>query len=410
VGGARIGPVRGGRPELNVTARHAALALGGLFVAALVLRPQVVGVGPILERMRDDLDMSHGVAGLLATIPVLCMGLFAPPAAYLAARVGAARAVTIAMALIAVAGLLRAVSPTAALVILMTVPIGVGMGLGNALMPVAVKERFADHALRATSVYAVGIQVGATAGAALAVPLADAGGGSDGWRLALGAFSVAAGVCLLVWLLIARRQDAPRPARAAAPPRLPWRSPGAWHLAAIFLLVTILFYGLGAWLSDVLVEEGWSESAGGAAVALLNAATVCATIVVGLIGGRARSRRQLLVVAALLLLAGTSGIALAPDGGWAWAALCGSGIGVLFPVTMSLPVDVASRPESVGAVAGLMLLVGYVGAAPAPAAFGALRDWTGSYTATTIAFVVTACAVLTVVALASRERLHRGVP
>jgi len=42
------------------------------------LRPQVVGVGPLIDEIQDDLDASHALVGLLGTIPVLCMGLFAP--------------------------------------------------------------------------------------------------------------------------------------------------------------------------------------------------------------------------------------------------------------------------------------------------------------------------------------------
>jgi MFS transporter, CP family, cyanate transporter len=60
--------------------------LAGLFLAALALRPQVVGIGPLLPSIRDDLGLSHAVAGLLGTIPVLCMGLFALPAGRLARR------------------------------------------------------------------------------------------------------------------------------------------------------------------------------------------------------------------------------------------------------------------------------------------------------------------------------------
>lgn len=36
------------------------------------LRPQVIGIGPLLPPIRAELEISHGVAGLLATIPVLC--------------------------------------------------------------------------------------------------------------------------------------------------------------------------------------------------------------------------------------------------------------------------------------------------------------------------------------------------
>ena len=48
--------------------------LVALFLAALTLRPQLVGIGPLLPSVQDDLDVTHAVAGLLGTIPVLCMG------------------------------------------------------------------------------------------------------------------------------------------------------------------------------------------------------------------------------------------------------------------------------------------------------------------------------------------------
>ena len=101
-----------------------------------------------------------------------------------------------------------------------------------------------------------------------------------------------------------------------------------------------------------------------------------------------------MVPATAFLVVGTLGIATYTDGGWLWAAVCGAGIGTLFPTMMTLPIDVADRPEAVGAVAGLMLLVGYVGAAPAPSLLGALRDWTGSYSATTWALFGVAVAAL----------------
>src|SRR6186713_1744067 len=117
--------------------------LAGLFLVALTLRPQIVGVGPLLPEIQNGLDTTHAVVGLLATIPVLCMGLFAPPAAYLSARVGTRTAVTLSVLLVGVFGLARAVAPSAALVVLFTWPVGIGMGLAGAVVPVAVKERFA---------------------------------------------------------------------------------------------------------------------------------------------------------------------------------------------------------------------------------------------------------------------------
>ena len=127
-----------------------------LFGSALALRPQLVGVGPLIPEIQDDLDVSHAVAGLLGTIPVLCMGLFAPPAPHLARLLGTRRAIALCLAGIASFGLARALVPSAAGVILLTFGVGVGMGLAGALFPVAVKERFEDRPAFATGVYASG--------------------------------------------------------------------------------------------------------------------------------------------------------------------------------------------------------------------------------------------------------------
>ena len=39
--------------------------LAALFLGALALRPQLVGVGPLLPEIDDDLDVSHAAGGLL---------------------------------------------------------------------------------------------------------------------------------------------------------------------------------------------------------------------------------------------------------------------------------------------------------------------------------------------------------
>ncbi len=67
------------------------------------------------------------------------MGLFAPVAAYLSARLGTRRAMTIGLALIGTFGILRAVAPSAWLVVLLTWGVGIGMGIGNALAPLALR-------------------------------------------------------------------------------------------------------------------------------------------------------------------------------------------------------------------------------------------------------------------------------
>jgi CP family cyanate transporter-like MFS transporter len=56
-------------------------------------------------------------------------------------------------------------------------------------------------------------------------------------------------------------------------------------------------------------------------------------------------------------------------------------IGPLFPLTMTLPLDAASGPAEVAALAGMMLGLGYVLSSAGPLVLGAVRDLTGGFNA-----------------------------
>jgi MFS transporter, CP family, cyanate transporter len=375
--------------------------LAALFLGALALRPQLVGVGPLLPEIDDDLDVSHAIAGLLGTIPVLCMGLFAPPAAYLAGRLGTRAAIGACLAGIAAFGLARAAAPGAPLVLALTLPIGVGMGLAGALMPVAVKERFADRPAFASGVYTTGIQVGSTLSSAVAVPISAAWGG---WRAALVVFSACTIPIFIGWMLLMPRVRQRR--LGGAPPRLPWGRPLVWGLVAVFALQSIVYYGLVAWMPDSFQERGWSDEAAGALLAVMSLGAVAGGLLVPYLADRGGSRRQWLTLCAGALLVATIGIAAIPGGGWAWATLAGFGIGATFPLTLTLPLDVAHEPAETGAVVGLMLGGGYTITALGPPALGAVRDVTGSFSTSLWVLVAVAAAFVTSVLPLSPERLR----
>jgi MFS transporter, CP family, cyanate transporter len=373
-------------------------------LAALTLRPQLVGLGPVLPRAQDALGVSHSVAALLGAIPVIGMGVFAPAAAPLAARVGAIRAVSVALALIAIGGVGRSVIPGAVAAIALTVPIGIGMGLGNALMIVAVKERFADRPVLVTGIYASGIQVGAAVSAGLAVPLADVG---DSWRTPMLVFSLAAAASLL-WWLAATHGGGPRPVGKRA--HFPIRKPVAWLLVALFASTSFVYYGYAAWLPDAFTEHGWSESHAGELVLLINAFAILTSVSVTLVGDRFHwSRRALLIPPCVFYATGALGIAIDPSHALVWACVTGCGNGAIFPLMMTLPLDAADRPEQVAGVVGMMLGIGYCIGALAPLALGALRDSTGSFEAGLWAIALAAVASLFCGAACSPARLARGV-
>jgi len=334
------------------------------------------------------------------------MGIFAPPAALVVRRFGTRLAIAAAVALIGVFGLLRAAAPGIALVILLTWPVGIGMGLGGAIAPVAVKERFPDRSGFATGVYATGIQVGSAVSATTAVPLAHALGG---WRWSLAVFSAVSCAFVVPWLVTLRAEPVhARPVER--PPLPPWRRPNSWLLVAIFSMMASTYYGLNNWLPDSFVERGWSDSRAGWLLAVLNIAAIPASLTIPWLSDHVGGRRPWLVGMATLFVAGVLGYVAAPGGAWLWSVCCGVASGAMFALVMTLPLDFEHHPARVGALVGMMLGLGYTIGAISPFVLGAIRDATGSFTSSLWVLVGFCSALWLAVAAVPGERRIAGAP
>ena len=357
-----------------VRARTGLALLVALFVASLALRPQLVGVGPLLPDIEADLGVSHAVAGLLSTIPVVCMAIFAPAAAPLTGLASLRTAIAASVFGVAAFGVARAVAPSAGLVLALTVPVGVGIAVAGALLPIAVKARFADRPAFATGIYTTGLSVGATLASGLAVPLADAFGG---WRGALAAISVATVALAVGWLVLSVGTWTER--ASAQAPRLPVRRGIVWGIVAVFGLQSVIFYAFVSWMPDAFQERGWSAATAGALAAVFGLAALPVGLLVPWLADRAGSRRRWLTGASAVTAVGLFGLAALPEGAFAWAIVAGAAIGAVFPLSLTLCLDVAHDPADAGAVAALVLLGGYALSSLSPVGLGALRDATGSF-------------------------------
>jgi MFS transporter, CP family, cyanate transporter len=379
--------------------------LAGLFLAGLALRPQIVGVGPLIPAIEDDLDVSHAAAGLLTTIPVLCMGVFALPAPRVSRRYGTRLAIAVCLGLIGAFGIARGIAPGAAGVILLTFGVSIGLGLAQALMPVAVKERFALRPAFATGIYVLGFNIGSALSSALAVPIADVAGS---WRWSLVVFSAVTVALVPAWVWLTRA-EAPHRRTDTTRIRLPWESGTAWTLVGIFGSMACVFYGLNSWLPDAYVERGWSHGKAGGLLAVLNIAALVTTVVIPWLADRRGSRRLYLVGFSAALVLSVAGFVAVPGGAWVWAAVVGLCTGAMFPLVMTLPVDVGKRAADVASATGLMLGVGYTIGAIAPLLLGAARDLTGTYTTTLWLIVVAGASLFALCASMTPERIQRGV-
>jgi CP family cyanate transporter-like MFS transporter len=382
-----------------------AALLVGLFVAALALRGQVTGVSPLFPDIHAQLHVSHAVVGLLVTIPVLCMGLFAPAARDAAALLGLRRTLSACLLVIAASGLARAAVPGIAGMILLTIPIGIAMGIAGPLLAVFVKDHFADRPAFATGVYATGLQISGAAAALLVVPLATA---LSGWRAALAMLSAFMALLFLGWVVLTRNTPESGVSRSERL-RLPLRSATAWMLMILFGLQAIVFYGIVAWLPDLYVERGWSDHEAALLLAVSSLVGIPTSIVVPWFADRVGSRRAYLVGCGLVMTLALLGIELFPDAAWLWVVCFGGSSGAVFTLCLTLPLDVSDLPASVASVAAMMLFGGYIIAGLGPLLLGVVRDATGSYEASIAVLIVAAAGVVAGSLLLTTRRLAHGV-
>jgi CP family cyanate transporter-like MFS transporter len=364
----------GASPLRRLMSWHGLAPLAALFFISLTLRPQLIGIAPLLPAIQDEFGMSHAVAGLLGTIPVLCMGVFALPIAWVTRRFGSRNAMLAAVGCIVVFGAVRALAPGEQVLWASTVLIGIGIANAGALLPVMVKEQFSHRPGLATGVYATTIQLGTAISAALAIPIALL----ITWRGTLLVFAAACAVLLVLWYLLQRGVTVTRHAEGTLA-AVPLRSPLAWYLTGIFAINAFCFYGMATWLPAFFVERGWNELAAGGALGVLNAAGLPVGLLVPWLADRATLRRPMLVAAAVLLVGGVLGVQLAPSIGFVWAALVGGSLGIIFPMALLLPIGAVERPADVTAILALMLGVGYSLSAAAPALLGWVRDLSGTF-------------------------------
>ncbi len=366
--------------------------LAAVILVALNLRPAIASVPPLADSIAADYRLSAAATGVLTTLPVLCMGLFAPLGALLGRRFGTERVLAAALVLIFTGTALRAIHAFWLLYLATTV-LGVGIAVAGALLPPLVRACFPDRIGPVTGLYTTGLIGGALLAASLTAGLGVS------WPVALSLWALPAILALVVWLGVTASR-APLLTESAvkgvpintAPP---WRSRRAWYATFFMGGQSLLYYASLAWLAARYTALGSSAAEAGLLLGVFSATQLVSALGLPLLAHHFGDPRPW--IAASL---GTTGIALAliayvPGGmPWLWASLLGLGMGGQFALALTVLSTLGASPRESAAATGMALFVGYLLAAAGPVLAGALRDATGGYTVPFAALAVFAGPVL----------------
>ena len=379
-----------------------ALLAAGLLLAAFSLRLVFTSLSAVLPDVMATLHLSPLEGGLLTTLPVFCLGLFAPLTPRLIRLIGLERLVTLALLTLAAATALRGVEAYPAL-LAGSLGAGAAIAVLNVTMPSLVKRDFPDRAALMTGLYSMSMVSGAALAAGATVPIERALGGS--WAAALASWAAPAGVAALLWLPRAWRGGTHA---APDPPSFGWlwRDSLAWQVTLFMGFQSALAYSVFAWMAPLLRFRGLDPAAAGYALSLSVMAQILTSFAAPWISTRGRDQRTVAITLALLGTVGLLGALFAPLGSvLIWVAVQGLGQGGLFSVAMTIIILRSPGPDVAAALSGIAQGLGYVLAGLAPLVVGLLRGATDDLAPLAILFVALGGCLLASGALAGRAGL-----
>ncbi|MBI4493039.1 MAG: MFS transporter [Chloroflexi bacterium] len=372
------------------------------WLAAANTRSSLLAIGPLLPLAIADLHLSATVAGALSGLPLLLMGAISIPAGLLADRIGPRRLLVAALLGLGLAGGVRGMAESAAVLVAASVGLGAAIGLGQPALPQVARTVSRRWAGLATAVYTNGLMLGAMSGVMLTLPVLLPLAGS--WRNVLLLWGLGSLVAALGWALAAMpRRPAPRPGMAATLPlRQVLAIPGLLPVAIVFASQGAIFYALSTWLAPYYVAQGRPLSEASTALAALTLTAIFGGTIAPGIALWWGSVRRTLVAAGVVTALAQVALVLLPGQEVLWVGVTSFATSFALTLGLAAPAQLAPR-EKVGAAAGLLLALGYLGSMLGPLGFGVLRDLTGGFTASLV-FLVAIGVTLSVAAAAIPKR------
>ena len=379
------------------------MVLTAVALVAVNLRPVLSSLPTVASDIVEVTGWSSATIGVLTTIPVLCMGLFALTVPALAMRFGRKYLVIFALLALTIALLLRAVEAFPQLLFLSAFLAGVGIAFVAGLIPGIVREQLPQSIGQATSIWTAAMMGGAALGGALTVPIAQWLGS---WSLALAFWAIPVMVALIFWVLIERNSGAhDRPVAMVRIRELPWRNSIAWALALNMTFNSIIYYSSLAWIAPFYESRGWTQANAGWLFGLFTLSQVVSAFVLAGLAVRIRHRRTLFVFAIGITSLSLFAIAWLPDFlPWLTLLVFGFFLSGGFAMTLGLLSEYSKDSASAARLTAMVFFITYTIAAAGPLIAGALLDFFDSWP-----MVFTILGVAALLQLLTVVPLRRGV-
>jgi CP family cyanate transporter-like MFS transporter len=344
-----------------------------LWLAGVYLRIPILVAPPLAPFISDQLGLTQALTGALTTIPILMLAIGAMPGSLAISRIGPRNTLALAMIIMVIGSAGRALVPETLTLMVASAVMGLGVAMMQPALPALLPRWLAPHHVAmGSAIYMNGMLMGEFIGAGVTLPvlmpLLD-----QSWRATLLAWSLPA--LLVAAALYLPRRDLARPVKKTA--WLPdWHNPLTLKLGLLLGLSGSMFFGLNAYMGNLLEQQGHFDKLS-SALFYYNIAQVFASLMMLKLARSWVGRRSAIIITAALSILGTTG-AILLEGWWtiASATLMSFVAGILLILLVALP-PLLVRSEDTGRLSAGTFLVGYTVAFSVPMLGGLLADVTG---------------------------------
>lgn len=268
------------------------LILISIILLGSILRTPITGIGSIIGIIKENLNINNTIAGLITTIPLIAFTIISPLASEIANKKGLEKSLLIAI-LIITAGLILRFHINLYVLFISTFIIGVGIAIGNVLIPVFTKKYYPDNLGIMTGFYTVIMTVTASISAAISYPIANSKIINENFSLALSLniWIIISILAIIVYIIISKKYNSKTERKQKEyKNKNIWKNTKLYSVTLTMGLQSALFYCSVSWFGEIMISKGFSYTEAGFLLSISQFAQFPATFSVPILADKIKNK------------------------------------------------------------------------------------------------------------------------
>ncbi len=381
-----------------MTKKEKILIILGIVFISFNLRAPITAVGSVVKMITLEYNLSGTMAGFITTLPLIAFAIVSPFVSKTTKKFGFGKTMMFGLTMILAGEIIRSYTNAIGLFVGTTF-MGVGIAIGNVLIPSIIKLKFGKNVGKMTSVYTSSMCIFAAVGAGVSVPLASNMG--LGWKNALAVWVALTLFTIIIWLpqlkenakSVSNNQTA---SLNTSKSTSIWKNKTAWFVTLFMGIQSLLFYSMVAWLPTIVISKGMTQGFASNMALMYQLVAIPATLVMPTLSDKFRSQKGLVVVNCCIYIVGMILFLMSSSSLLIVLSLILVSLGMGGSISLSIAFISLRSPNAHRAseLSGMSQSAGYLLAAVGPTVMGTINDITKSWFVPVLIFIILIVALL----------------